>query len=138
MLTHNRFYGLLLSLSAAAYGLLGFLYFRGGSSSFAVEVCPVNRATGIPCPSCGTARSVLLILDGNLSASIMTNPLGLLAGGLMVILPAWIIFDLLRSDGSLLRNFRMAETYLLQNKWLVVLLVGLILANWIWNIIKGN
>ncbi len=136
MLNRNRLHGLLLALVAGSYGLLGYLYLRG-NGGISAELCPINRITGIPCPSCGTARSVLLMLEGNLPASFMTNPLGYLAMFLLISIPVWVALDVLMKKNSLYRFFRKAEAFLKQNVWLAALLILLIIANWIWNITKG-
>lgn len=136
MLNCNRLYGLIAVLTTAAYGLLGYLhFFRSGGVS--IDMCPLHQTFNIPCPSCGTTRSVLMLMEGNLQAAIMTNPLGLLAASMLVILPAWMATDLIRRRDTLYRNFRMTEKWLVRNKWIMFLLVTLVLANWIWNIFKG-
>ena len=45
-------------------------------------LCPVRRATGLPCPACGLTRSWAAALHGRPGASLRFHPLGmaLLAG----------------------------------------------------------
>lgn len=45
-------------------------------------LCPVRRATGLPCPACGLTRSWAAALHGRPGASLRSHPLGmaLLAG----------------------------------------------------------
>ncbi|MFO8030898.1 MAG: DUF2752 domain-containing protein [Cyclonatronaceae bacterium] len=136
MLTRNRLYGLILTLAAASYGLLGYLHF-GGSGGPSAELCPINRVTGIPCPSCGTARSVIQITEGSMLGALWTNPLGFLAATMLVIIPLWAAYDLVRGHDTLYRRFRKGEELLVRSRWLAFLLVLLILANWGWNIAKG-
>ncbi len=136
MLTKTRLHGLVLTLAAASYGLLTYLFHRG-NGGISAQLCPINRMTDIPCPSCGTARSILLITEGNLPAALMTNPLGFLAVFLLIVIPVWVVSDLLRKRDTLFRSYQKAEALLVRNKWLAALLVILIIANWIWNITKG-
>jgi hypothetical protein len=54
----------------------------------------------------------------------------------MVIIPIWIAIDLIRGEDSLYRFYRKFEQTV-RIRWIAVLLIALILANWIWNIAKG-
>ena len=40
-----------------------------------VTLCPLKRFTGLPCPSCGTARAGLSLLRGDVAAGWLHNPL---------------------------------------------------------------
>ena len=48
-------------------------------------VCPFRLATGLPCPLCGTTRSLVALGRGDLETSVQLNPLGVLLalGGLV-------------------------------------------------------
>ena len=39
-------------------------------------VCPIRLTTGIPCPACGTTRSIAAITEGNFDDALRFNPLG--------------------------------------------------------------
>jgi len=39
-------------------------------------VCPIRLLTGIPCPACGTTRSIGALCEGNFAESWRLNPLG--------------------------------------------------------------
>ena len=136
MLNKARLYGLVLTLAAASYGLLAYLY-HFGNNRISAQVCPINRVTGVPCPSCGTARSIIQITEGDFYGSMMTNPLGFLAVFLLIALPAWVVVDLVRRRDSLYHSYIKSESWLLRHKWIAFLLGVLILANWVWNITKG-
>ncbi|TVQ74934.1 MAG: DUF2752 domain-containing protein [Balneolaceae bacterium] len=136
MLTKPRLYGLVMALAAASYGLLAYFY-HNANGSISAQVCPINRVAGIPCPSCGTARSIVFIMEGNLYGAMMTNPLGFLAALLLIALPVWVALDFVRKRESLYRSYLKTEAWLIRRKWVAALLVVLILANWIWNITKG-
>jgi Protein of unknown function (DUF2752) len=41
--------------------------------------CPFRAVTGIPCPSCGTTRSLVHLAHGDIAGSLILNPLFSLA-----------------------------------------------------------
>jgi hypothetical protein len=45
-----------------------------------VVLCPLRRLTGVPCPFCGMTRSVTALVHGDVGASLVWNP-----GGMMVV-----------------------------------------------------
>ena len=96
----------------------------------------MKRFTGLPCPSCGSTRSVLSLVDGNLSAAVLGNPLGLILFMIMMILPAWLLYDFIRRKNSLLKSYGKTEVWI-RKSWIAIPSVILILGNWIWNIQKG-
>lgn len=116
-----------------------WLYLHLSNPSFRIPVtggCILKQATGIPCPSCGSTRAVLCILHGNFSQALQWNPLGFLLILFLIILPVWIVIDILRKDDSLLRSFLQTEQLFRQKKIAIPVIV-LILLNWYWNIYKG-
>lgn len=58
--------------------------------------CTFRRLTGIPCPSCGTTRTALALLDFDLHTAFLTNPLATIIGVVFVVggLAAlvWVLF----------------------------------------------
>lgn len=100
------------------------------------EVCLIKRATDIPCPSCGSTRSVLSLMQGDFQAAIYWNPLGLLIGLTLIVLPFWILYDLLFRAHSFLAFYRSAEK-LIRRPIYAYPAIALIAINWVWNIIKG-
>lgn len=46
--------------------------------------CPINRVLGVPCPSCGTTRAVLLLLEGRILDAVLMNPL-VVGGGFLFL-----------------------------------------------------
>lgn len=97
--------------------------------------CPTKQFLHIPCPSCGTTRSIMLIIKGDLFSALYTNPLGFLAATLLVIVPVWICIDLIRNSSSLLKTYN--RLILLINKPRIYIpCIILLIANWIWNITK--
>jgi hypothetical protein len=68
---------LLLQLAAAAT-LLGAT--EDGVSVAGIPLggaCLFRRLTGLPCPTCGMTRSVVLSLHGHLAAALRVNPAGI-------------------------------------------------------------
>jgi hypothetical protein len=122
---------------ACMSGMLWILIrYTQGLSGHEDSVCLFKRFTHIPCPSCGSTRSVLALLDGRLDAAFYWNPIGFLLVAIMVICPLWILFDM----GSGKETFKMAYLRMelfIRQKNISISLVVLVLANWIWNIYKG-
>jgi hypothetical protein len=55
---------------------------------------------------------------------------------IMILVPLWIIFDLIAKRHSLFNFYGQIENYLKKPKVLVVFIL-LVMLNWIWNITKG-
>jgi hypothetical protein len=96
----------------------------------------IKKVTGLPCPSCGTTRSIFSVLDGDISHAVHWNPFGLVVFTLMIISPTWILVDVLFSKETFLRWYGRVEN-LIRSRWIAIPAIGLVLANWIWNIAKG-
>ena len=94
--------------------------------------CLFKSLTGVPCPGCGTVRSLQLLLHGDVMGSVLTNPLGLLLSLLVVAAAILVLRDARKDDDLLYR--------LMHRRWpplALVVVVLLTLANWLWNISKG-
>lgn len=100
-------------------------------------VCLIKSVTGIPCPSCGSTRSVMSILNGDLASAVSYNPLGFVILILMVVLPILLIYDLLLRK-ALFYNIYLKLEVLLRRKIIAIPLILLVLINWIWNILKNT
>jgi hypothetical protein len=50
--------------------------------------CPIRLATGLPCPACGTTRSIGSIAIGNFEQAWALNPLGFFTFALVI---AWAV-----------------------------------------------
>jgi hypothetical protein len=114
-----------------------WLYVNAISTKTAhVEVCLIKKLTNVPCPSCGSTRSMLSILNGEYWQGLKWNPLGFISLiGLMVI-PPWIVFDFLSKSGTFISLYYKIEKAL-QKKRVAIPLIVLMLINWWWNIYKG-
>lgn len=100
------------------------------------SVCIFKNVTGIPCPACGSTRSVVSFLQGDLYEAIQGNPVGifLLLFGAVSLL--WIILDLLLKKESYYRLYLKMEA-LLRKPLVFIPAILLLLGIWIWNIAKG-
>jgi hypothetical protein len=105
----------------------------GGPS---LEICMIKNATNIPCPSCGSTRSVISITKGSLTEAMMINPIGYIISLVMLIAPIWIVSDLLRRKATLLAFYLKAESFIKTPRFAVPLII-LVAINWIWNITKN-
>jgi hypothetical protein len=98
--------------------------------------CVMKSVTHIPCPSCGTTRSVQSLLHGDITGALYWNPIGLLVLTIMVIAPCWILFDTVSRKNTLYRFYQLMEQTLKKKKFALFFAL-LIAGNWIWNIYKG-
>ena len=103
--------------------------------SFVGPICIFKKVTGIPCPSCGSTRSMIALIHGDFLSGILWNPMGLLLLGGLIIFPIWLLHDLSRKRDSFHIFYTSIEKKLMQKHvaWPLLLLV---LLNWGWNIYK--
>jgi hypothetical protein len=101
-----------------------------------VGVCIIKHATNIPCPSCGSTRSVLSLMEGDLVDALMINPLGIVIALILIIAPLWLVLDLFTKRNSLFEYYQKGEK-LLKSPFIAAPLIILVFANWVWNIMKG-
>jgi hypothetical protein len=99
-------------------------------------VCIFKNVTGWACPSCGITRSVLSLLHGRIGEALWINPLGILAALLLVLIPVWLIRDVVLNQQSFLKVFRQAEDAIRTKKSIYIPLIMLVVINWGWNIMK--
>jgi hypothetical protein len=99
-------------------------------------VCLIKNVTGFPCPSCGSTRTMISFIHGDYAGALYWNPIGLILLLAMVVLPFWILLDVVKKKNSFFTFYQKFELFIKQKP---VVLVGviLILTNWIWNINKG-
>lgn len=132
----SRLYVLLSTACAAGYIWLYLIFHRSILAGREPGVCLVKRVTGVPCPSCGSTRSVLSILNGDLFEALYWNPFGILITLILLITPFWLAFDVISRNDSLYRFYNRTELFVTK-KWVAIPAILLILLNWIWNIFKG-
>jgi hypothetical protein len=133
-MNRNRLYLLLSSATAAGYAYLASSLHHEGPGN--PTPCLIKNVTGIPCPSCGSTRSVASMVNGDIAQAVMINPMGILVAGIMLTVPFWLLYDIMLKKDTLYINYIQAERKL-QAKWVAIALAALVIANWIWNINKG-
>lgn len=134
-LTRKKLYIIFTLALVAAYALL-FFEFRATRSDNIPDLCIFRHITGIPCPSCGSTRSIVTLMHGNISEALLLNPFGLIIAAIMLSVPLWIIFDMLTGKKTLLEFYLRAEVFI-RKPPVASVIICLILSNWIWNITKG-
>jgi hypothetical protein len=135
-MVRNKLYVLVSTACAAGYIWLFLNFHRIVTNSMEPGVCLFKRITGIPCPSCGSTRSVLSILKGDFIGALLLNPFGLIILLILILAPLWILYDIVLQKDSLLQVYNRAEIFL-RRKWIATPLILLVILNWIWNIYKG-
>lgn len=133
--TRKSFYAFIISACMAGYGWIYYALHHASTAS-GIQVCFIKNVTHLPCPSCGTTRGVLSLIHGNFGEAFFTNPMSILAGLFLLILPFWLMKDLLLKRDSLFLAYKSSEEKLKKNKHLFVFF-GLMFMNWMWNIYKG-
>ena len=132
-ISRTRFYGVLLVMLAASYAWIAYNSVVRVKQAEGISICIVRNVTGVPCPGCGTTRSVVHVLHGEILDAVTTNPLGLLAAGALTLLPLWIGADLVRGRASLMHAYAVLNQQLARRAVLVVVVL-LVLCLWTWNI----
>ena len=135
-LNRNRLYSILLIACLAGYVWVYFNVTENWAEGNSVEVCLIKHTTNIPCPSCGSTRSIISLAKGDFVKALQTNPLGYLVAGIMLITPLWIALDIARKRKTLFNFYRRVEAHL-KKPGLAIPLMLLLVINWIWNISKG-
>ncbi|MBE99262.1 DUF2752 domain-containing protein [Flavobacterium sp. D11R37] len=135
-MSRNRLYLILTLALTGGYAWLAWAFYRHSTAPANFSPCIVKNVTGIACPSCGSTRSLVHLLNGHVQQAVLANPIGLLLAVIMVVLPFWLIFDIATGKDTVYKNYRTFEKTIVK-KWIAVPLVLLIIINWIWNIQKG-
>ncbi len=125
-------------ITACSAGYIWILLHASGfiDTNDHVTGCIIKSISGVPCPSCGSTRSVISILNGDLIESLMYNPLGPVLLLIMLLLSVLLIHDGLFSRRITVELYRSAEQQI-KNKYLAIPLTMAIFINWMWNIYKG-
>lgn len=135
-LDRNKLYSILLIACLVGYIWLYYSITSERTDKKSVEVCLMKHITNIPCPSCGSTRSVISITKGNFVEAFDLNPIGYIVAIIMLIAPVLIITDLILRNNSLFVCYLKIENQLKNPKYAVPLIL-IIIINWIWNITKG-
>ncbi len=119
---------------AAAGCLCGWLWTVGSVAYAGQGVwkgCLFKMLLHVPCPSCGATRAVMAVFRGDVTGAFCLNPLGLLLAAVLMLLPVWLLADLLRCRATLYRLFLRMDT-LLQHRRAFVVFACAVLVNWVW------
>lgn len=98
--------------------------------------CPFKAVTSVPCPACGTTSAVVHILHGRLIDAFLLNPLSYLALPMIIIVPLWIIADIVTCKDTFFAFYRKAESLLLKRK-VYLTAIAIILLIWLNNIYRS-
>jgi hypothetical protein len=135
--SRNRLY---ITLAIACIAGYAWLYFTLNSSTAlnigGFEGCIVKHVTDVPCPSCGSTRSVVALLNGGFLEAIYLNPIGIILSIILLIVPPWLLLDVSMGRSSMYKVFVVCENRL-KTPTVAIPLVVLVVANWVWNIMKG-
>jgi len=89
--------------------------------------CPIHDLTGLPCPTCGSSRSIVYLAQGNILSSLMINPLAALCviAAILYFLYSLVAFAL----GFSKINIQNTER---EKNIIRICALSLILANWLY------
>jgi len=135
-LNRNRLYLIIMIACIAGYVWLAMNWlYPPVHHSKETSICLLKHFTNIPCPSCGSTRSLLSILNGNFLEGFYLNPFGYILLVIMITAPVWVIYDWLNNSQSLLSFYKKSEQFL-SRKIVAIPTILLVLMNWAWNIYK--
>lgn len=117
-----------LTLFSIAVAILSALSFRLSGFENGPTLCVFRLATGLPCPFCGTTRSVGSLLQGDLTSALAFNPFGIIV--MLLILLLVIAPNKLVN----LNKLFIARWERLENRNQVVSVLGLLALTWTLNL----
>lgn len=132
----NKLYVLLSTACAAGYIWLAITYHQGVTNYIEPGICIFKRLTNIPCPSCGSTRSVISLMTGDIQKALFWNPFGIILMIILIVSPFWIFYDVVNRKKTLLNTYIKTEL-ILKRKWIAIPAILIVMLNWIWNISKG-
>jgi len=104
--------------------------------SFVGPICVFKKTTGIPCPSCGSTRSMIALIHGDFLKGLSWNPMGLLLLGGLIVFPFWLLHDVTFKKDSF-HVFYTSFEKTVSKKQVAWPLLLILMLNWCWNIYKG-
>ena len=136
-MSRNKLYSIIAIACLGGYIWLYTTHSRySGVNAPEVGMCIIKKVTTLPCPSCGTTRSVISLIKGEWIEAIYTNPMGLIVLFIMLAAPIWMAIDILTRKESLLKIYLHTEAFFRQKKVAIPAII-IVISNWIWNITKG-
>ena len=134
-ISRGKLYAILTAACVVGYMWLFHGITKLLSAANAAEVCLFKRVTNIPCPSCGSTRAVLSLINGDFLKSLYINPFGIIIASIMLAAPIWILYDVTTKKQTLLNFYWQIEEVVRKPK-IAIPLILFVLINWIWNITK--
>ena len=136
-MTKSKLYILLATACFLGYLYVGFVLLKDHYLPKAdFQVCIFKNWTSYPCLTCGTTRSVkLLLLERDFYGALMMNPMGVIVVIIMAVIPVWLVFDVVTKRQSLFEKY-VKTVKIISTRYVVALLIALVLLNWVWNINK--
>jgi len=132
----NKLYLILFTACFAGYIWLYFNLTNDLTENKSATVCIMKQVTNIPCPSCGTTRSIISLTKGDFIGAFNLNPFGYIVAFIILVTPLWIIADTIKRTNTLFDFYQKVETYFKKPKYAIPLII-IVIVNWIWNISKG-
>lgn len=100
-------------------------------------VCLFKCVTGYACPGCGSTRGLVAIFHGHVAEAIFRcNALSVIEAPVFAAMPVLLLVDAIGRKAFLYRFWMQTERWL-KRPVVAISVVGLVLANWIWNLSKG-
>ena len=96
-------------------------------------VCLFKRATGYACPGCGTTRAMRLFFNGHFVDALLMNPISWLLAFYSFYAFVRAIVDINTNKDTFFVNHPLRLP-----PWAIVFVIVFTIANWLWNIWKGN
>ncbi|UYW02523.1 DUF2752 domain-containing protein [Flavobacterium agricola] len=132
MLATKQFYSLLVIGCLLGWAWVLIHVFQVTDSGTSLQVCLLQKATNLPCASCGTTRGVSAFFSGNIVQAFLHNPLSLFISCCLLILPVFLLKDAVSKKKQLYRaylNFNLNRTF-----WIIGLTIFILC--WTWNLYK--
>ena len=133
-MTRSRLYLILGIACLVGYSWLFYANWQMRQTE-GVHLCFIRNVFNIPCPTCGSTHAVLRLFNGDISGAFYANPIGFIIFGIMIVLPPWLVYDLVANKSTLLDVYQKTEK-IVRIKWIAAVLIALVLINWIWNFYK--
>ncbi len=97
--------------------------------------CPIKQVLGVPCPACGSTHAVIQVFEGHILEALRYNPLGLILAAGLILVPIWVIIDIIGHRYTFRSFYNRFESWFSQKK-IALPAAALLLANWVWNLLK--
>jgi hypothetical protein len=135
--TKSQLYAIVFAgcMAAGMWLYWNMQHYHAGDSGAGINMCLFKRVTGIPCPSCGTTRSLLYISRLDVRDACYANPFGFILAASIILFPFWVLYDIIARKNSFYTFYRNTEL-LIRKRWVAISLICIVAANWFWNIYK--